>query len=68
MAYERTMPRCKWDECAGNENGQCVVLVSNTFTKPCPFFKTREQVEKEHEYVRQRLADINGTSDGGELE
>lgn len=47
---------CDKKECFGCEECRCIVLVDNNFgNKACPFFKTREQVEKEQEYVRQRL-------------
>jgi hypothetical protein len=57
MAYMKNCPICGKEDCFGYENGHCVVLVENNFTKDCPFFKTQEQVAQEQEYCRQRMAE-----------
>lgn len=52
-------PVCNVTECFGHDEGRCVVLVDNNFNgRPCPFRKTKEQVEAEKEYCQNRLADI----------
>jgi hypothetical protein len=49
-------PTCDRVECAGCEDGHCVILTGNWFTRDCPFFKTREQVAEEKAYCEERLA------------
>lgn len=56
---EKICPACDKAECFGCEDGACLVLIKNDFGyKECPFFKTREQVEKERQYCRNRMATI----------
>ena len=43
-------PTCDRAECAGCEDGHCVILTENWFKRDCPFFKTREQVAEEKAY------------------
>lgn len=52
-------PVCLTEECFGCEEGRCIVLTKKDFGgRKCPFFKTREQVAKEKEYCRQRMAEL----------
>ena len=52
-------PTCNKVECGANEDGFCVCLLNNNFGKrECPFFKTKEQCEKEKAYCQERLATI----------
>ena len=52
-------PYCASLKCASCDDFRCLALSDNDFgTKKCPFFKTKEQVEQEKEYCRNRLADI----------
>ena len=54
-------PTCNRAECFGCQEGECLVLIENNFgQKGCPFFKTKEQVESEKEYCRERLNEIRG--------
>lgn len=53
-------PTCDRAECAGCEDGHCVILTENWFTRDCPFFKTREQVAEEKAYCEKRKAEIMG--------
>lgn len=57
MNYQQC-PACTVKECFACEEGHCLILTKNNFDKKCPFFKTREQVAKEKEYCRNRMADI----------
>lgn len=51
-------PTCNVVECFACEDGYCLILTNNKFgERECPFFKTREQVEKEREYCRKRMAE-----------
>ena len=47
--------KCSRLDCFANVNGGCKCLTGETRTKPCPFFKTREQVEQEDKKARARL-------------
>lgn len=59
MSNSKRCPTCLETECAANEELHCVALTDNNFGgKKCPFFKTKEQNEKERAYCEQRLADI----------
>ena len=41
-------PICAKDKCFACENGRCRVLIDNNFHgRPCPFFKTQEQLREE---------------------
>lgn len=43
-------PICNREDCFACEGGQCVVLTNTNFgDRECPFFKTKEQAEKEKE-------------------
>ena len=55
--YEKC-PTCNKAECAGCEEGHCLILTKNDFNKECPFFKTKEQVAEEREYCRKRMAEL----------
>lgn len=44
----KCLPVCAKEDCAACSGGQCVALTDNDFGgKKCPFYKTREQNEKE---------------------
>jgi hypothetical protein len=59
MNNNKICPPCGAVECAGCENGKCIFLTDNNFgEKGCPFFKTKEQAQKEKDYCQQRLANI----------
>ena len=51
-------PICAAAECAACEDGHCIALVKTFKKRKCPFFKTREQNEKEKADCEQRLAEI----------
>ena len=52
-------PACASVKCASCDDYRCLALTDNNFgKKKCPFFKTKEQVEKEKEYYKKRLDDI----------
>lgn len=51
-------PTCDKADCAGCQDGHCIVLTNNKFDKECPFYKTKEQAEKEQAYRAERLAKI----------
>lgn len=54
-------PDCDNRECFGNEGGKCRVLVDNNFGgKPCPFFKTKEQlaIEERKRQLREELMSL----------
>ena len=46
---------CTRLDCFANVNGGCKALVAETEKKPCPFFKTQEQVDAENCYAQARL-------------
>lgn len=55
MVDHNKFPACGKVECFANNEKHCVILTKKDFgTRECPFFKTREQVEKEKEYCRNR--------------
>lgn len=59
MEVDKKCPACGREDCFAYQNGFCVALISNDFgDRECPFFKTNEQVAKEKEYCRNRLAQI----------
>lgn len=51
-------PYCGKSDCFACDGGKCVVLVDNNFRRECPFYKTKEQVEKEQAYCDERMANI----------
>lgn len=54
-------PDCDNRECFGNEGDKCRVLVDNNFGgRKCPFFKTREQIDREEHkrQLREELASL----------
>lgn len=58
MSY-RQFPACNMPECFASEEKHCTILTKKEFGgRRCPFFKTREQVEEEREYCRNRMAEI----------
>ena len=59
MRADANCPACRFTECAANDSERCVILISNYFgEKMCPFLKTKEQVAKEREYCRKRMAEL----------
>ena len=48
-------PRCSSDKCHHNIGGHCKLLTERTRTKPCPFFKTPEEVEEGRDEAHERL-------------
>ena len=56
MSNGKRCPACYEAECAANKDLHCIALTDNNFGgKKCPFFKTKEQNEKERAYCEQRL-------------
>ena len=52
---------CNNRECFAHEDGKCHALVDTDFGgKPCPFFKTREQIDREEHkrQLREELASL----------
>ena len=48
MYRPKDAPMCGVEECFACENHYCMILNNNEFGyRMCPFFKTKEQVEKE---------------------
>lgn len=47
MTGFKNCPACNRTDCFANNEERCMILSKNDFNKPCPFFKTRGQVEKE---------------------
>ena len=48
MKKEKRYPTCDKKRCFSCEKGKCELLTSNDFgDRPCPFYKTKEQVKKE---------------------
>ena len=44
-------PLCAKDDCAACVNKRCIALRDNDFgSKECPFYKTKEQNEKENKH------------------
>lgn len=59
MKEIKDFPRCSSVECFACEEGHCLILTNNKFKgKPCPFFKTKEQVLNEQARCKERLANI----------
>jgi hypothetical protein len=59
MVTFRNSPVCNVEECFGCEEKHCIILTKKDFgVRKCPFFKTREQTEKEKAYRKERLANI----------
>ena len=48
-------PICARGACFGNNLGKCTILTSSIFKHECPFFKTNEQLEREHEHTKERF-------------
>lgn len=68
MGNNKHCPACTKDECAANEDLHCIALTDNNFGgKECPFFKTKEQNEKERAYCEQRLAALGRGKQEDEL-
>ena len=51
-------PTCDKVDCAGYEDGRCVVLKDKIKNKECPFYKTKEQAEEENAKRLERLVNI----------
>lgn len=52
-------PVCGKDDCFGCDEGHCIVLSKNDFkNKECPFYKTKEQAEKDTAKRLERLVNI----------
>lgn len=52
-------PACNAKECAACDEGRCNALTKNNFgTRKCPFFKTKEQAEKEKDLCEKRMAEF----------
>ncbi len=53
----RTKARCKDERigCFANALGQCMILTDIIRRRPCPFYKTEEQIESEREATRKKL-------------
>ena len=48
MTENKDFPSCSKADCAACNNGRCIALISNDFGgRECPFYKTKEQNEKE---------------------
>lgn len=47
-------PDCPRQECFGNNLGKCTVLTSSKFKGECPFFKTRERLDRELEHAKEK--------------
>ena len=57
-------PACDEVMCFACNGTQCTILDRKKFVnRRCPFFKTREQLEKEREYCRERMAKIRGNEE-----
>ena len=52
-------PPCGVNKCAANEKDHCLALTQNNFgDRKCPFYKTKEQNEKELKYCQKRMAEL----------
>lgn len=59
MIVYKNSPACNVTECFACEEKHCIILTKKDFgARQCPFFKTREQVEKEKAYCMERMANI----------
>lgn len=55
MAFS-VLPACKRSNCFAEKDGHCIALADNYFgDKPCPFFKTREQLAAQDAKCKERL-------------
>lgn len=57
MATDK-FPICAAADCAACEDGHCMALVKIYKKRKCPFYKTKEQNEKEKADCEKRLAEI----------
>lgn len=58
MKFNGNCPACHMAECFACEDEHCLILTRNYFgERKCPFFKTKEQTEKEREYCHNRMAE-----------
>lgn len=46
-AGKNEMPGCLFHTCFACENGHCTVLDRTDFSRPCPFYKTKEKLTQE---------------------
>ena len=60
-------PPCEERACFANKNKKCIVLSNNDFHgKPCPFFKTEEQLERERRDCARKNKRLGTNSHTGE--
>ena len=51
--------KCNRQNCFGNVCGvRCTILTEHSTEQQCPFFKTRDQVDKDREDAHKHLLDI----------
>ena len=59
MEYSKICPTCGALDCDANEEGRCIALRKNDFgNRKCPFYKTKEEAEKDRAKCEERLANI----------
>lgn len=59
MAMTNKAKREECRKCINNRNGQCIALIDTVWMQPdyvCSFSKTAEQVKKDEELLKKRIA------------
>ena len=55
-------PKCIRKKCFANFGCECIVLSDNDFgDRPCPFYKTKEQLDAGRRRAKERLLDLKLT-------